>query len=752
MKPNPMTKLVLAMTLASLAPAQDGARESAVTRQLDTLVRAGTATQQSRSNDDAVTRLVRILDEGESHEWATPESSKPGTPDHARAQLARLGPLAHETIYRTLPSLGPFGIKACLGLLAASPDDRFAQLLESYLRSNDLGKQVCAAERLRVVPLERARDLVPLALAAKSDLVRAHGIAAAASVGMDAKGFGDELVALLCSTDKTVRDAALAAGSGRSLQGAAGLEVLKRLAQRGDDGTLGTMTRLWVATLAPDGEELVLELRARLAAFPATRLQLAQVVIQNRPEWAKAIAACIADAESALVPEALRILATKKIALPVATLDALIQRPGIGTAALAAYLQDAPLDPSHAAAFERWIPQAPHLNPDPRLLKGFAQADPERFLAFATRIMDKPIDQLCQAVAAQLAEDGRKEAVPLLCKFVREAPQRIVVDQRVLQEATRVIVERSDPSMLEAVLGSPLRAAQALERWFTHEQIPQLVGDIWWRLPSSNWTWLMTLVGKHATPAEAGALVALWRESDRRARATSFERGGQPDFTTQTAEWVRRLLARLDGAQLQAALRPLVFATDGSTSAEASKLLLALPSTDRRAFVATALDGKWNATLASELARMGEVLNDEALAQRFLDWNEPAGFEELDWASFFEQLSPAFRSKLALAQVERQAKAPRRANVLSVVLGALDPRTTPDFAATMTRFVRHPTPTVRATAVRQLANLCDRSAVPGLLEAMKLGDDDISALAERGLARLEKVVAAEARWQELLRK
>src|SRR5262245_26084696 len=104
--------LLAALSAAPSSRAQDG-REQAVQRQLDRQVRGEVATQPSARGEDAVARLVRVLDAG-----TAVGDDRPGTPGHAREQLRALGPLAFETVYRLLPELGAFGTKNALKLLA----------------------------------------------------------------------------------------------------------------------------------------------------------------------------------------------------------------------------------------------------------------------------------------------------------------------------------------------------------------------------------------------------------------------------------------------------------------------------------------------------------------------------------------------------------------------------------------------------------------------------------------------------------
>ena len=760
--------MVLLATLAVAARAQDGAREQEVTKQLDALRPGGPAgSPPSAQGEDAVARLVRLLDEGAvptNYSDNSANSAKPGTPLYAAVQLRALGPLAFDTIYRLLPELGPFGTKNALQILAARPDQRFAPLLEQMLRTDDPARQIAAAELIGRAPLEARQALSALALASTVTLVRAHGIAHAAANGAAAASLQAPLLDALASEDRFVWQALTAVLGTVTYRGEPGRRVLEELAKAGREDAFAQLAPAWVDQLPAGQRSQVHELLQSIGPRATCRAAIARSLLAQEsvdPVLADLLLDIPSEGDCA---RAVARLTQADLRIAPATLATLrASDDGNLSGQVRLYLANGPLTANDAPVLESGVFDS-SLRPDMREahLRALARVAPDRIAARARDLLAAD-RYLAELAANLLADQLTPQLVPLLVAHIH----RMAVDGRTPDaKILDAIVGKSDASDTEAMLDllPPLQSAgttfwytdtalRALERWFTSAQIPALV-ERWWETDRPDP--LIELVSRVAKPEAAAPLVELYFATRQREAQEAIRNGDSQEKTERTDLWLRRLLPTLDGAALRAALTAHLADPSPSDRAEALRLLLPLGGVDRVALARSVLAGTWTVATADTIARMPEVARDaelrDLLVAGVLAAGSGANLDTDAFSTFLEATPAAARRTVATALLDaHHAKAKPGALVSAAVRALGNERDVAD-AERFRALLHDDAEAVRLAAVEQLARLFDRAAVPGLLEALKDDDPRIRTLAQNGLQRLEEYLGAAEHWSKFLGK
>jgi hypothetical protein len=668
------------LTFAALAQAQDGARERAVARQIDAQVRGQATTQPGTRGEDAVAKLVRVLDEGSIPPGYSENSARPGTPFHASIQLRSLGPLAFDTIYRLLPELGAFGTTNALELLAGRPDERFARQLEQMLRGSDAAKQVAAAELMDKVAPEGRKPLSALARASANAQVRAHGVVAAAQCGVPAGELQAELETLLAAPDKYVLGALEPLMVTDAYRGEAGRKVLESLLRAKSDDAFRVLANRWLQAIRAETLPLAKGLVAASVENPRARGVLASAALCSGngvliPLLADLVLEVGNDESRA---DAVEALARRKVPVSPATLSQVLAAATDPLAnRYAQYLNAAPLDASHGPVLEATALDASR----PFVLRSAAlnaldRVAPERLVARAEQILAD--DAAARVAQALLAPRLTPQLVPVAVRHILRIA-RVGGQWPGLNALFDAVADKSDASnlvsMLELLGPLPPGVQVSVSMPPSLPCVPCGAGcgtsrsptsseERWWQIVEHAHRDLREIVTRVATPADAGSLVGLYFAALRRVREEAVPPGGAQTLAAQTVNWLSGLLPKLAGVELTRALSAHLADQDAADRVAAMNMLINLPGTDRKAVARTALAEPWSKEIASTLAYAREVAQDEELRDGFVrgvlaDAGGISGAPS--WRAFLSALPADARRKIAgdvLAAHQKQRKAP----------------------------------------------------------------------------------------------
>lgn len=659
----------------------------------------------------------------------------------AYTALDKLGALAVPALLAALDTLGPFGQRHALQLLARHADDRVIDAIAKRLTSEDPTLQVMGAEVLHMLPASARRSLLPTLGALEHPVAIAH---AARARARDADGVDDALrwldTATAAGRPELDRQILHILAERKSLWGHPGASAIAaRIAARGVEDAIET----WSSVSRPlDGEAALALLRSLPA--PDLRHRLFQTVRHDlgRNEAAFFIGALGTDLGADTIRDCVALIRSRGLRGAGKELTPLLDSPSpVLRREVLDYLAKSP-DPIPVERVEGLLfdqPEAVRV----AAFGCLASRAPARLNRHARALLQRT-PKLWHSVLEHLARhaDAQGARAAIRAAMADDSLDRsevhTIVGQRTTGENLLDVLDYVDPhkSQSRSWSSRPPAVRRAFERWFTAHHTAAAIG----RIADVD----------AAVAADIANLVAAHAGSEDVPEITRALRNGTlpPEVVGSLVE----TMARLGGASTLPVLRDYLVHDDTTIRAGAWRGLRSMAPGERTHDLMRLISSKDAPKIMTHLLEDPIVRTHpeiSALARtRIAGWTEP----RVELRGFLNAIDEKhlveLGEKLLLRSADRPA--PNDRLVLDVMTALRRVEGEPLLAAHAAA-LRHPAAMVRRQAAFHLGRSCSKDAVAPLMDALRDEDEDVVRNVEAALERIRQYHDARRRWETWLK-